>query len=156
MKILMVCLGNICRSPLADGLLRKKVKEKKLSVEVDSAGTSGIHSGKSPDIRMQKVAASFQTPIDFLTSRKFTKSDFKNFDLILVMDKSNKSNVLQLAETNEEKEKVKLILDYLSPNEQLEVPDPYYGGEDGFIEVYHLLNKATDNIISELDKISYD
>jgi len=151
MKILIVCLGNICRSPLADGLLRKKVKEKNLSVEVDSAGTSGIHSGESPDIRMQKVATSFQTPIDFLTSRKFTKSDFKNFDLILVMDKSNKSNVLQLAETDEERKKVKLILDYLFPNEHQEVPDPYYGGEEGFIEVYNLLDKATDNIISELE-----
>ncbi len=146
----MVCLGNICRSPLADGLLRKKVTENKLEIEVDSAGTSGVHEGESPDIRMQKVAANFGTPIHDLISRKFKKSDFQKFDLILVMDKSNKSNVLQLAETDEERKKVRLILDYLYPNEHREVPDPYYGGEEGFKEVYHLLDEATDNIIKEL------
>jgi protein-tyrosine phosphatase len=151
MKVLMVCLGNICRSPLADGLLRKKVADKQLNIEVDSAGTSGVHEGESPDIRMQKVAASFNTPIDNLVSRKFQKSDFKNFDLILVMDKSNKSNVLQLAESDDDRKKVKLILDYLYPNEHKEVPDPYYGGEEGFKEVYHLLDKATDVIIKELE-----
>jgi len=151
MKVLMVCLGNICRSPLADGLLRKKVADKQLNIEVDSAGTSGVHEGESPDIRMQKVAANFNTPIDNLVSRKFQKSDFKNFDLILVMDKSNKSNVLQLAESDEDRKKVKLILDYLYPNEHKEVPDPYYGSEEGFKEVYHLLDKATDVIIKELE-----
>jgi protein-tyrosine phosphatase len=151
MKVLMVCLGNICRSPLADGLLRKKVKEQNLNIEVDSAGTSGIHAGEAPDVRMQKVAADFKTPINNLKSRKFIVDDFDNFDLILAMDKSNYSNIRQMARTQEEKEKVHLILEF-SENESLkEIPDPYYGGEQGFIDVYNLLDEATDNVLTKIN-----
>lgn len=151
MKVLMVCLGNICRSPLADGLLRKKVKDQNLNIEVDSAGTSGIHTGEAPDVRMQKVAAEFKTPINDLRSRKFTVDDFDNFDLILAMDKSNYSNIRQMARTQEEKEKVHLILEF-SENESLkEIPDPYYGGEQGFINVYNLLDEATDKVLSKIN-----
>ena len=151
MKVLMVCLGNICRSPLADGLLRKKVKEQNLNIEVDSAGTSGIHAGEAPDVRMQKVSADFKTPINDLRSRKFTVDDFDNFDLILAMDKSNYSNIRQMARTQEEKEKVHLILEFAENERLKEIPDPYYGGEQGFIDVYNLLDEATDNVLSKIN-----
>ena len=150
MKILMVCLGNICRSPLADGLMRKKINDNKLDVIVDSAGTSGIHAGESPDFRMCQTAKKFGTSIDDLRSRKFIIEDFDNFDVIYVMDKSNKSNILQLARNEEDKKKVQLILNQTYPGQNIEVPDPYYGGEEGFIEVYHFLDKATDCILEKI------
>ena len=146
----MVCLGNICRSPLADGLMQKKVSDHKLDILVDSAGTTGIHAGEAPDARMCQTAKSFGVPIDQLKSRKFVVEDFDLFDVIFTMDKSNKANVLQLARTEADKKKVHLILDMTFPNENKEVPDPYYGGEDGFIEVYHLLDAATDSIIEKI------
>lgn len=150
MNILMVCLGNICRSPLADGLLRKKVIDNKLDIEVDSAGTSGIHSGDSPDDRMCQTAKKFGTHIDELRSRKFVIEDFDKFDKIYVMDKSNKANILHMARNEEDKKKVDLILNLSFPSQNKEVPDPYYGGEEGFIEVYHLLDEATDRIIEKI------
>lgn len=150
MNILMVCLGNICRSPLADGLMRKKISDNKLDMHVDSAGTTGIHAGEAPDARMCQTAKSFGVSIDDLRSRKFVIEDFDHFDIILTMDKSNKANVLQLARSEEDKKKVHLILDIPFPNKNREVPDPYYGGEDGFVEVYHLLDKATDSIIEKI------
>ena len=149
-KILMVCLGNICRSPMADGLLRKKVKENNLSVEVDSAGTGDWHVGEAPDPRMRETAKKFGTPIDELRGRQFKVSDFDKFDLIYVMDKSNYQNVLKLARNDEDKSKVDMILNEITPGENAEVPDPYFGGDQGFIDVYNMLDKATDNIIEKL------
>jgi protein-tyrosine phosphatase len=150
MKILMVCLGNICRSPIADGLLRKKIALQNLNIKVDSAGTSGIHEGEAPDIRMQKVAEDLGTPISDLKSRKFTVHDFDEFDLILAMDKSNYFNIRQMARTNADKEKVQLILEYTNNQILKEVPDPYYGGEQGFIDVYNILDEATDILLSKI------
>ena len=147
MKVLMVCLGNICRSPMADGLLRKKVSDLGLNVEVDSAGTSGFHQGAAPDARMRATARSFGCPIDNLRSRQFLISDFDEFDRIYVMDQSNMRNVLNLARDENDTEKVMLILNESNPNMNLEVPDPYYGGDRGFIDVYNMLDEATDRII---------
>lgn len=149
MKILMVCLGNICRSPLADGLLREKVKELNLDVTVDSAGTSNHHVGQAPDARMRATAREMGLSIDNLQARQFTKNDFKEFDLIFVMDKSNYANVISLAESAEERKKVHLMLNELYPNKDLEVPDPYFGGDQGFIEVYNLLDEATNALIEK-------
>jgi protein-tyrosine phosphatase len=150
MKILMVCLGNICRSPMADGLLRRKVAELKLPVEVDSAGTSGLHSGEAPDPRMRATAKQFGTSIEDLRARQFSVADFDTFDMIYVMDQSNLKNVLTLAQSEEQRKKVKLILDELEGPKGLEVPDPYYGGNQGFIDVYQLLDKATDRILEKI------
>jgi protein-tyrosine phosphatase len=150
MKILMVCLGNICRSPMADGLLRRKVAELKLPVEVDSAGTSGLHSGEAPDPRMRETAKRFGTSIDDLRARQFSVADFDTFDMIFVMDHSNLKNVLTLAQSEEQRKKVRLILDELDGPKGLEVPDPYYGGNQGFIDVYQLLDKATDRILEKI------
>lgn len=148
MKILMVCLGNICRSPLADGLLRSKVKALNLDVFVDSAGTSNHHVGEAPDARMRATAKQKGLSIDDLRARQFIKSDFTDFDLIFVMDKSNYANVIRLADTEDKKVKVHLMLNESHPNKDLEVPDPYFGGEQGFIEVYNLLDEATDAVIT--------
>lgn len=150
MKVLMVCLGNICRSPMADGLLRKKVKEADLPVIVDSAGTSNFHIGEAPDSRMRATAKRLGTPIDELRARQFSVNDFDEFDLIYVMDKSNYDNVIRLGRNMEDKRKVNLILNELYPGKNKEVPDPYYGGEDGFIEVYKMLDEATEIILNKL------
>jgi|TARA_R110000737_G_scaffold349591_2_gene386181 protein-tyrosine phosphatase len=152
MKIVMVCLGNICRSPLADALLRKKVAKLGLDVEVDSAGTSAYHIGNQPDERTRENALKHNLDISFLRARQFKKEDFQNFDLIYVMDRTNQYNVLELAETDEDREKVKLILEIL-PDEHLnEVPDPYYSGEQGFEVVYKLLDAATDAIVEQIEE----
>ena len=146
----MVCLGNICRSPLADGLLRDKVQKLNLPVIVDSAGTSGLHAGDKPDPRMIKTASQYGLDIAYLRSRKFTVNDFDTFDHIFVMDKENLHNVSKLARNNNDMQKVSLILNLIDPDKNLEVPDPYYGGDAGFKEVYLLLDRATDKIIHTL------
>jgi protein-tyrosine phosphatase len=152
MKIVMVCLGNICRSPLADGLLRKKVADAGLDIEVDSAGTAGYHVGAPPDLRMQATAKSKGCPIGNLRARQFVVADFDRFDRIYVMDKSNQRNVLSLARSKKDEAKVELILNLTHPNQDLEVPDPYYGGDQGFLDVYTMLDEATDVLLSELKK----
>jgi len=146
----MVCLGNICRSPLADGLMRKKIADNGLDLEVDSAGTSTYHIGNEHDERTQENALKHGIDLSSLRARQFIKEDFNSFDLIYVMDRTNYFNVLELASSDEERDKVKLILDEL-PNEPLnEVPDPYYSGELGFEKVYQLLDSATDAIVEHI------
>jgi protein-tyrosine phosphatase len=146
----MVCLGNICRSPLADGLLRNKVSEKKLPWIVDSAGTAGYHIGNPPDHRMIQTAKENGIDISGLRARQFTSQDYEDFDRIYVMDQSNYNNVLRLANTNADRQKVYLLLDHLYPNKQLEVPDPYYGNQSDFDAVFTLVNDATEALISDL------
>lgn len=150
MKVLMVCLGNICRSPMADGLLRKKVAESGIDVEVDSAGTSNFHVGEAPDHRMRETAKRLGTPIDSLRARQFNQNDYDYFDLIYVMDTSNYQNVVNLARNDSDRQKVKLILEELYPGSKMEVPDPYFGGEQGFVDVYNMLDSATDIIMEKL------
>jgi protein-tyrosine phosphatase len=149
MKILMVCLGNICRSPLADGLLRDKIAKRNLPHRVDSAGTSAHHVGHKPDSRMIKTAKEFGLDISTLRARQFVVSDFDEFDLIYVMDKENLRNVSKLARNQEDIRKVSLILNVLDTTNE-EVPDPYYGGDAGFHHVYSLLDRATDQLIHTL------
>ncbi|MFT5249053.1 MAG: protein-tyrosine phosphatase [bacterium] len=147
-KILMVCLGNICRSPLAEGILKSKIDSNK--VVVDSAGTGHWHIGNKPDPRSIEVAKKHQLDITNQRGRQFSKQDFDNFDYIFVMDTSNKENVLSLARNDSDKEKVHLILDELFPNENVDVPDPYYGGGQGFESVYQMLEEACENIVNRL------
>ena len=145
-RILMVCLGNICRSPLAEGILKSKVDPDK--VFVDSAGTSDYHVGHSPDPRSVSIAQSRKLDITSQKGRQFKVSDFDEFDHIYVMDMSNYRDVLSLVRNEEDRKKVSLILDEIFPGENVEVPDPYYGGNDGFGKVYDMLDKACD-IIAE-------
>ena len=151
MKVLMVCLGNICRSPLADGLLRHKVKRDGIVATVDSAGTANYHVGGPPDERMTETAMNNGIDLSSLRARQFGVSDFDSFDLIYVMDQSNYSNVTRLARNEKDINKVKLILLELGESERIsEVPDPYYGGQGGFDHVFDLLDRATDVIIEKL------
>lgn len=150
MKVLMVCLGNICRSPIADGLLRKKVSEHGLNIEVDSAGTGGYHIGASPDTRMIEVSRQNGTDISFLKARKFDVSDFDTFDLIIPMDSSNKKDILKLARSEKDEKKVFLLLGELTNQDDSDVPDPYYGGKKDFEHVYHLIDNATDILLNKL------
>ena len=146
-KILMVCLGNICRSPLAEGILKSKVNP--LEVHVDSAGTAGYHVGSPPDTRSMDVARKHGIDIGNQRCRRFTSLDFKEFDRIYVMDKGNYANVIALSKTKEEEEKVKLLLEVAELGVE-EVPDPYYGGRDGFEYVYQLIDRACDQIVKDL------
>lgn len=152
MKILMVCLGNICRSPLAEGILSHKANENNLPIHVDSAGTAAYHVGEKPDSRSIKIAKSHGIDISKQRARQFTPEDFDNFDVIYAMDVSNYNNINALAINNEQKQKVKLILNELNPNSNTSVPDPYYGGEDGFENVFSMLNEACDNIIVKINE----
>ncbi|MCL7753479.1 low molecular weight protein-tyrosine-phosphatase [Polaribacter sp. Z022] len=145
-KVLMVCLGNICRSPLAEGILQSKVDAD--TVFVDSAGTAAYHVGNKPDERSIEVAAKYGLNIRNQRARKFEVKDFDEFDIIFAMDESNYQNILMLARNEEDEQKVKMILNESNPNENLSVPDPYYGGNQGFENVYTMLDEAC-NIISK-------
>lgn len=147
-RILMVCLGNICRSPLAEGILAHKTSG--MNVEVDSAGTQAYHVGEMPDKRSVVIAKQNGIDITNQRARKFKISDFDTFNYIYVMDKSNYKNIVKLARNEKDKQKVKLILNEVFPEENLEVPDPYYGGNSGFENVFNLLNKACDKIVLKL------
>ncbi|WP_439129573.1 low molecular weight protein-tyrosine-phosphatase [Polaribacter sp.] len=146
-KVLMVCLGNICRSPLAEGILEAKVDPEK--VLVDSAGTAAYHVGNLPDKRSIEVAAKYGLDITNQRARKFVATDFAKFDFIYAMDESNYNNILLLAKNKKDEDKVKLILNEISEDNH-SVPDPYYGGEQGFENVYKMLDEACTIIASKL------
>ncbi|WP_284651361.1 low molecular weight protein-tyrosine-phosphatase [Flavobacterium terrisoli] len=139
-KILMVCLGNICRSPLAEGILASKLPQDKFIV--DSAGTGNYHIGKQPDQRSILVAQKNGLDITNQRGRQFSSRDFDEFDYIFVMDSSNYDNVIDLAKTEDQKQKVEMILNYLFPGENVDVPDPYYGLQNGFDMVYEMLDET--------------
>ncbi len=148
-KILMVCLGNICRSPLAEGILKAKLPNT-TAVTVDSAGTAAYHLGKTPDPRSIAIARTHGIDITQLRGRQFEVKDFDDFDLIYAMDTSNFKHIIALSRTDEDRLKVNLILNELTPGEDLSVPDPYYGGDQGFKNVYDMLDKACDRILEKL------
>ncbi len=150
LKVLMVCLGNICRSPLAEGILKNKVDHH--SIAVDSAGTSATHAGELPDPRSIEVAQKYGIDITDQRSRPFKKNDFSKFDQIYVMDQQNYKDVISQASSDENRNKVSLILNALEPKSNAEVPDPYYGGKNGFEHVYNLLDQACNHIANQLQK----
>ena len=149
MKILMVCLGNICRSPLAEGILQHKVDEAGLNWTVDSAGTAGYHIGEAPHPLSQKVAKMNGIDISKQSGRKFTKEDILFYDKIYVMDNSNYLDVKRICGNNWQEEKVDLLLNEIYPGQDRDVPDPWYGGEDGFHEVFEMLDRACEKIIQK-------
>lgn len=150
MKVLFVCLGNICRSPTAEGVFRQYVEQAGLSdkITMDSAGTADWHTGKAPDPRTQAAAAKRGYDLSGLRGRQATAEDFAEFDLILAMDNSNLSN-LQAIQPADSKAELALYLPRfgISPDE---VPDPYYGGEDGFELVLDMLEQASQVLLDEL------
>ena len=146
----MVCLGNICRSPIAEGILTEKCKN--LPVFVDSAGTSGYHIGESPDKRAQYIANMNQINISNQKARKLTSNDIETFDLIYVLDESNYTNSLKLVKSTKDKMKIDFILNVSYPGKNLNVPDPYFSGDKGFEDIYNLLNDSCEKIKIQLQK----
>ena len=149
MNVLMVCLGNICRSPLAEGILKSKVNLNHITI--DSAGTAGYHLGNPPDPRSIKVAKENGIDISQQRCRKFSVTDFDAFDLIYVMDKSNYNTIIGLARTKDDTEKVRLLLSGTNLDTK-EVPDPYYDSKDGFEKVFLMIDQACDQIAAGLEK----
>lgn len=146
----MVCLGNICRSPMAEGILRAKLISAGKKAIVDSAGTSDYHVGESPDYRAIKTLRDKQIDISGLAGRQFSVNDFDEFDYIYAMDASNLKNILLLARNDEDNVKVDLIMNLVEPGLNRSVPDPYFGGNEGFEEVYKMLDEAANKIIAKL------
>ncbi len=153
-RLLFVCLGNICRSPAAEGIMKKIVDKNDLQdiIEVDSAGTSGWHEGDLPDERMR--AHGERRGYDFSSrARKFTKNDFDLFDYIIVMDDSNYNNVKSLANSNEQVEKIRMMTDFTVQNTHHNyIPDPYYGDVSGFELVLDLLEDASEGLLQAIKK----
>ena len=147
-KILMVCLGNICRSPLAEGLLAAKLPQNIFFV--DSAGTGNYHIGKQPDQRSVLTAQKNGLNISNQKARQFTPKDFEDFDYIYVMDNSNYDDVIELAKNEVQKKKVQLILNELFPDDNVDVPDPYYGLQNGFDMVYEMLDESCTILAKKL------
>ncbi len=143
----MVCLGNICRSPLAEGILKSKTK----NLEVDSAGTAGYHIDKQPDIRSIDIAKKHDINLTSQRARQFSTRDFDDFDKIYAMDNDNYSKIISLARSQKDMDKVDLILNEIYPKEYKSVPDPYYGGDEGFQNIYNLLEVSCEVIAKKYE-----
>lgn len=146
----MVCLGNICRSPVAEGIMRSKAEKYGLDLHIDSAGTSNYHIGQNPDERSTANAKNHGIDISKLKARQFLVPDFDRFDHIYVMDHSNYRDVIMMARHDSDRQKVNMILNALYPESNMSVPDPYYGGDQGFEHVFMLLDSACEVIASAL------
>lgn len=152
-SVLFVCLGNICRSPLAMSLFKHAVKEKGLEDQffIDSCGTSDYHVGQSPDERTIKNAFNNGLEISH-QARQLDRSDFRKFDYIVTMDRSNLKNVLRLDQTGQFKDKIFLMRDFDPLEKGTEVPDPYFGGEEGFQNVFQILSRSTKEFLNHIIK----
>lgn len=151
-RILFVCLGNICRSPLAEGVFRELLKEKDLEnrFSVDSAGTGSWHVGDAPDRRMRMLATDKGLSIDDLRARQFVASDLKEFDHVLAMDKNNLHDILFLDREETHGYKVRLFREFDPEPGDFQVPDPYYGGDDGFENVYSIVRRTAESLLDRL------
>jgi protein-tyrosine phosphatase len=149
MKILMVCLGNICRSPLAEGILQHKALKAGLNWQVDSAGTNGYHTGEPPHDLSRKVAMQNGIDISHQRSRRFIAEDFENYDLIYAMAADVLHDMKRIAKNNFDTNKVSLFLEAAFPGEERDVPDPWFGGEDGYHDVFEIINTNCDSIIKK-------
>ena len=148
-SVLFVCMGNICRSPSAEAVFRHKAKEQGLQLEIDSAGTIGSHAREKPDHRAQKVGVERGYSFDKIKARKVIVDDFNKFDMILAMDAHNVKELKKVA-PDDQHDKIQLFLEYAENFEELEVPDPYYGGARGFKLVLALVEDASDGLLSRL------
>lgn len=148
-RILLVCLGNICRSPAAEGVLRAKARERGMRLTIESAGTGAWHVGDPPDARMIKAAGRRGYDLSYIRARKVELSDFYEFDYLLAMDLSNHTDLLELAPPNRECD-IRLFLDF-AEGETRETPDPYYGGNDGFERVLDLIEEGAEGFLNHLE-----
>jgi protein-tyrosine phosphatase len=135
---------------MAEGILRKKVEDRNLQIQIGSAGTGDWHAGEHPDPRAIATAKKFQINISNQVARQFTVNDFDNFDRIFAMDQSNLENILSIARNENDKSKVGLLLDFLPHLKNKNVPDPWFGGDEGFIDVFHLLEEAMDSYLKKV------
>ncbi len=145
----MVCLGNICRSPLAEGILQDKINKYNIVANVDSCGFESYHEGDSPDYRAQEIALAKGINISHLKSRLFKISDFDNFDKIFVMDSINYADVANVARDENDMRKVDFIRNEVEEGKNKAVADPYYGGKEGFIKVFEQLNEACETLATK-------
>ncbi len=152
MKVLFVCLGNICRSPLAEGIFRSKTQALGLDWEIDSAGTAGYHVGESPHRLSQKTAKFYGIDISAQKCRQFIAEDMEFFDRIYTMDQDNFAEVKRISREKWNPAKTDLLLNSLYPGKNNSVPDPWYGEEPGYHEVFKLIEKACDKIIEEVKR----
>ena len=146
----MVCLGNICRSPIAEGILAQKAKQRGLNWEIDSAGTNGYHNGETPHPLSQKVSAQQGVDISHQVSRKLTKDDFKKYDRIYAMAEDVLQQMRIIGKEDFDHEKAILFLEELYPGKQRNVPDPWYGEEEDFLDVFFLIDEACEAIVNNL------
>ncbi len=151
--VLMVCMGNICRSPTAHGVFRRMVAEQDLSdrIHIDSAGTHAYHTGESPDPRAQRAALSRGVSLGDIRARAVARDDFERFDYVLAMDRSNHRDLLELC-PSEYQDRLSLFMDFAPDLREREVPDPYYGGTRGFEHVLDLVEAAADGLLAHLRK----
>lgn len=151
-RILFVCLGNICRSPLAEGIFRKLVEERGLEeyFDIDSAGTGSWHIGESPDDRMQATARQYGIALHDQSARQVTAVDLDEYDHILVMDKKNHRRILELSGASSHQDKISLFRSFDPQPGDMEVPDPYFGGEDGFEHVYNIVERTANRLLDDL------
>jgi protein-tyrosine phosphatase len=149
MKILMVCLGNICRSPLAEGILQQKAQEAGLSWRVDSAGTNGFHIGEAPHPLSQKVALQHGIDISGQKARRFVKQDFEEYDKVYALAGDVVEEMQRIAGKKFDAHKADLLLNELYPGQQRDVPDPWYGSEPGYHQVFELIDKACAAIVEK-------
>jgi len=151
-RVLFVCLGNICRSPLAEGVFRKMVTERELEdlFEIDSAGTGGWHVGERPDARMRATARRYAVDLEMLAARQFAESDLDRFDHVFAMDKNNLHDILYLDPGEKRSHKVRLFREFDPEPDDFQVPDPYYGGDDGFEQVYRIVERTAESILDRL------
>jgi len=150
-KVLFVCMGNICRSPTAEGVFRDKMRKTGMEkqIEIDSAGTHDYHAGSAPDVRAQKTAQEHGYDLSMLRGRQVSDQDFAVFDYVLAMDRDNLNNLLRRCPP-QYKHKVKLYLAFSRRFPNLNVPDPYYGGNKGFKQVLEMVEDAADGLLAEI------
>lgn len=150
-KVLFVCMGNICRSPSAEGVFRKLVEDQQLTgvIEIDSAGTHAYHVGESPDPRAQSTALSREIDLSDLRARQFESKDFNDFDYVIAMDESNYRNMNDI-DPGDGKGKLHLFLEFASRHSEKEVPDPYYGGNRGFERVFTMIQDASEGLLDHI------
>ena len=146
----MVCLGNICRSPMAEGIARKIFADNDIDAQIDSAGTSAFHQGQGADSRAIAELLKYNIDISEERAQQFIFSHFEEYDLILTMDNKNYTDVLMLATNNMQRTKVNMLMNMSNPKEYIPIPDPYYGGDDGFAVVYQMITEAVMALVKRL------
>lgn len=149
MKILFVCLGNICRSPMAEGIMKDLVEQHKLDWQIDSAGTESYHIGQQPDRRAIRTCLKYGIEISNQRARKLTKKDFETFDLIYALASEVMDEIRSVHTAIPSHIKLKLLLDEVFPGQERSVPDPWYGGEEGFDPVFHMIKEACEAVVKK-------